>query len=228
MADHTHEHSHGAGEGLDPERVHTAEFWDEMYGEGGARWSGEANPQLVAEAADLPPGRALDVGCGEGGDALWLATRGWEVTGLDVSRVALARAAQAASRLDPGVAARATWEQGDAVGGDALPGGFDLVSSQFVHPPTDRRAAFLRRLAAAVAPGGLLLVVNHSPRDLETTLRRPPLPDLYSTAAGDAAVLDGADWQVLVAEARPRGVTDEEGRPVTAHDEVLLARRRRG
>lgn len=70
------------------------QFWDQMYGEQDRLWSGDPNGALVAEAGDLTPGHALDVGCGEGGDAHWLATQGWTVTGVDLSRVALERARQ--------------------------------------------------------------------------------------------------------------------------------------
>ena len=85
------------------------DFWDERYRSSTALWSGQPNPQLVAEAAGLAPGRALAAGCGEGADAIWLAERGWAVTAVDISTVALARAATRAAEVSAGVAQHITW-----------------------------------------------------------------------------------------------------------------------
>ena len=92
---HGHDHPHGDTAEFDPDdRNHfTQEFWDERYRSAGRLWSGQPNPQLVAQIAGLPPGDALDAGSGEGADAIWLASRGWAVTAVDVSAVALDRAA---------------------------------------------------------------------------------------------------------------------------------------
>ena len=94
----------------DHEHMFTQEYWDERYGSAGAIWSGNPNPHLVAHVADLAPGSALDVGSGEGADAIWLATRGWQVMGIDLSTVALERAAQLASRAGQDIAERITWD----------------------------------------------------------------------------------------------------------------------
>lgn len=201
-------------------------FWDARYREADVLWSGHANPVLVAEVSDLPPGTALDIGSGEGADAIWLAARGWRVTGLDVSDVAVERAAAHAATA--GVGDRITWLQADLtidtpVGG-GIDGGFDLVTAQFMHLPSEQRRALHRRLAAAVAPGGTLLVVGHHPSDLET-IPRPPVPDLFFTAPDVAAELDPSQWTVLLDEARPRSAVHPEGHTVTIHDTVLLARR---
>ena len=143
----------------------TAAFWDERYGTAERLWSGAPNTQLVAEAADLEPGTALDAGCGEGGDAHWLAARGWRVTALDVSAVALRRGA---AHAPPDVADRIRWQQADfrtwEPGGEA----FDLVSAQFLHFPSALRTRVYAHLAAAVAPGGTLLIVAHEPSELHT------------------------------------------------------------
>ncbi len=203
-----------------------ATFWDERYRAAPALWSGNPNPTLVAEASALPPGRALDVGAGEGGDAIWLAERGWEVVAHDVSAVAVERGAAHAAERGPEVASRITWVHGDAAE-TALPSGpFDLVTCHFVHLAADERAALFRDLAAAVAPGGRLLIVAHHPSDLGTTIRRPRRPDLFSTASEIAATLDD-DVAVVVAEARPRRVRDGDGNEVTIRDTVLVAERRR-
>ncbi|MBN9102028.1 MAG: class I SAM-dependent methyltransferase [Pseudonocardia sp.] len=197
-------------------------FWDARYAEADAVWSGNPNPVLVAEAADLPPGSALDIGSGEGADAIWLAGRGWTVTGLDVSDVALQRAAAHAGAA--GV--RITWRQADLTLDAPVGTGFDLVTAQFMHLPSEQRRALHRRLAAAVAPGGTLLVVGHHPSDLGT-IPRPPLPDLFFTASDVAAELDPDQWEVLCEEARPRPVVHpDSGLTVTIHDTVLRARRR--
>ncbi|WP_433557009.1 class I SAM-dependent methyltransferase [Pseudonocardia xinjiangensis] len=202
----------------------TAPFWDERYGSVTRIWSGEPNPQLVAEAAGLAPGTALDAGCGEGGDAYWLARQGWRVTAVDVSAVALERAA---AHADPDIADRITWQQADLLAGWAPePLAYDLVNVQFVHFPSALRGPVYARLAASVAPGGVLLIVAHHPSDLATTMPRPQEPDLFFTAEELAASLDPGQWDVLVAEARPRLSTDPEGREVTIHDAVLAARRR--
>ncbi|GAA3392999.1 NAD(P)/FAD-dependent oxidoreductase [Cryptosporangium minutisporangium] len=137
-----------------------AETWDARYSESDRIWSGEPNGALVKEVADLTPGRALDLGCGEGGDAVWLARQGWTVTAVDISGVALERAAQHAA--DAGVAGRIDFQRHD-LGASFPDGEYDLVSAQFLHSWGDMpREAILRRATAAVAPGGVLLIEGHS------------------------------------------------------------------
>src|SRR6201999_233202 len=133
-------------------------FWEELYGSQTSLWTGRPNPQLVTEAADLRPGRALDAGCGEGGDALWLAASGWQVTAVDFSATALARGAKEAAAQ--GLDERISWQQADLTSWSPEDQ-FDLVSAQFMHLPTPERTALFARLAAAVAPGGTLLIVGH-------------------------------------------------------------------
>lgn len=198
-----------------------AGFWDARYRERDAVWSGEPNPQLVAEVAGLPPGSALDVGSGEGADAIWLASRGWTVTAVDFSAEALARAAARDAPAD-----RITWEQQDVTAWQPPAAAFDLVSAQFMHLPPEQRLPLHRRLASAVAPGGLLLIVGHDPSDLGSTVRRPSRPHVLFTAEEAAAAVSGPDWETLACEARPRLQSDAEGQPVQVHDAVLVARRR--
>ena len=202
----------------------TAPFWDERYSSATRIWSGRPNPQLVGEVDGLPPGTALDAGCGEGADATWLAHQGWRVTAVDVSAVALARAA---AHTDPELADRITWQQVDLLSDWAPdPLAHDLVNAQFMHFPRAVREKVFAGLAASVAPGGTLRVVGHHPSDLETSVPRPQEPELFFTAEELAAQLDPGRWDVLVAEARPRLADDPDGKEVTIHDAVLRARRR--
>jgi SAM-dependent methyltransferase len=191
--------------------------WEERYRTAPALWSGRANPQLVAEAAALPPGRALDAGSGEGGDALWLAGRGWQVTAVDFSTVALARAAAQAERLDVGV----DWVHADLTRWAPPAAAFDLVSAQYFHLPPHDRAPAIARLAAAVAPGGSLLVVGHRPSELHTGM-----PEMFFTAQQIAVTLDPVAWDVVVCEDRPRTASGPAGHELPVADTVLRARRR--
>ncbi|WP_435794737.1 FAD-dependent oxidoreductase [Micromonospora zamorensis] len=198
--------------------------WEERYQSRPSVWSGRPNPQLVAEVADLRPGRALDVGSGEGADAVWLAERGWQVTAVDISTTALDRAAAHADTA--GVGARIDFTHADLRDKPPAEEAYDLVSAQFMHLPPVQRQELFARLAAAVAPGGVLLIVGHHPSDLWTTARRMHMPDMMFTAEDVAATLDPSDWEVLTAEARPRAATDENGQQITIHDAVLVARHR--
>ena len=203
------------------------EFWDERYRAHPALWSGNPNPHLVGEAAGLAPGAALDVGCGEGADAIWLAERGWQVTAVDLSTVALGRAAGHAARAGAEIAARIDWQHGDITAATWDPGTarYDLVCAQYLHLPAGPREALFRRLAGAVRSGGTLLIVGHHPLDLQTTMPRPPQPELFFTGDDVAALLDPAAWKVITNAAAPHPATDPEGRTVTIHDAVLRARR---
>jgi thioredoxin reductase/SAM-dependent methyltransferase len=214
----SHEHS--------PVTLFTEEFWDERYRSAGRIWSGGANPHLVTTAIDLAPATALDVGSGEGADAIWLASRGWRVTGIDVSGVALGRAAERAAEAGAEVADRISWQRADVLSWDPAPQRFDLVSAQFMHLPRPALQALHRRLAAAVRPGGTLLIVGHHPSDLETSMGRPHLPELMFTADQIAASLDPGHWQVIDVAAPERQAVDPDGRSITIRDAVLRAVRR--
>src|SRR5262245_37512424 len=152
---HEHDHAHD-GERFGAEGQ--AAEWDARYTEReGAMWSGRPNGRLVAEVTDLPPGTALDVGCGEGADAIWLASRGWKVTAIDVSDVAVGRARSAAEQA--GVAV--DWIAGDALRTPLPPRSFDLVTTQYPALPKAAGEAAVRALLDTVRPGGLLLAVYH-------------------------------------------------------------------
>ncbi|SEM04967.1 bifunctional NAD(P)/FAD-dependent oxidoreductase/class I SAM-dependent methyltransferase [Streptacidiphilus jiangxiensis] len=202
------------------------EAWEERYRSRPTLWSGNPNPQLVAEAADLTPGRALDVGSGEGADAIWLASRGWQVTGTDISTVALARATDHARAAGADIAERITFSHADLRETPPAPGSFDLVTAQFMHLPTAQRRALFAALAAAVAPDGTLLLVGHHPRDKRDGGGPGVHLDMLYTPEQVAADLDPALWDVRT-DTRARRVVDPEGRELTLHDAVTVARRRR-
>ena len=168
--------------------------WEAITAPHPALWSGRPNPPLVAAAADLEPGAALDVACGEGADAIWLAAQGWQVTGVDLAPTALDRAAGHAAEVGADVAARVTWQQADVTGWSPDEKAYDLVTSHFLHLAGEPRRELFARLAAAVAPGGTLLLVGHHPKDLETGARRPHEPDMFFTAEDVASTLDPGDW----------------------------------
>jgi len=201
-------------------RVHSIDAdWDERYTSTDQVWSGQPNGALVGEVGLLAPGRALDVGCGEGADAIWLAGRGWEVTALDVSKVALQRASVAAEQA----AVRVQWVHAGLLDAPLSPGGFDLVSA---HYPALRRTPghdAERSLLAAVAPGGLLLVVHHADIDVEEAKAHGFDPADY-VSPSDVAALLGDGWQVALDQRRPRHVSTGAGAHHT-HDVVLRARR---
>jgi len=199
-------------------------YWEQRYRESTAVWSGRPNRQLVAEAAGLRPGTALDAGSGEGGDALWLAGHGWRVTAVDFATAALERGARAAAAA--GLADRIDWVRAD-LRSWRPPDRYDLVSGQFLHLPEPERTRVFATLAAAVAPGGTLLLVGHDVHDIESGAHRPHAPQLYFAAAEIAATLGPADWEVVTAETRRRPALDHEAEHgVTVGDTVLVARRR--
>ncbi|MBC3839985.1 class I SAM-dependent methyltransferase [Streptacidiphilus sp. 4-A2] len=226
---HQHEATaHGAhsahGDGTDTP-VFDQAFWDDRYRSAHSVWSGRPNAHLISEVTGLTPGSALDIGCGEGADALWLAQQGWTVTAVDLSVVALERAAARAAEADPQAAARITWKHADITEWTPEAGAYDLVSSHYIHVVQERRGELHQRMATAAAPGGILLIVGHHPWDQDTTMPRPRAAGIFYTAEEVAAQLPAQEWTVLTEDARAQETVDHEGRPVTLHDAVLKARR---
>ena len=201
--------------------------WDHRYS-GEQMWSGNPNGTLVAEASGLPPGRALDVGAGEGGDAIWLAEQGWAVTASDISQRALNRVAGEAARRD----LRITCRHADANASDPFGGAtFDLVSAQYASIPRTPDGRGVANLLDAVAPGGTLIVVSHDLAPMRTPVdtrqqSRPFDPDAYVRVEDvHTAVEHSPDWEVVVHERRPRPA----GAVSTHHvDDVVLRARRVG
>ena len=215
MTGHGHQHTEGeAAEMFEPSS------WEERYAGEEQVWSGEPNPQLVAEVSALTPGTALDVGCGEGGDVIWLARQGWRVTGADFSANGLARAARHAE--EAGVADRTNWWQVDARTFEAGGRSFDLVTTHFLHPPDGGMVGVVGRLAEAVAPGGHLLVVGHEPSEVFTHLNESHRNAMFLAADLLPGLPEG--FEALVVEQRPRRVV-RDGVTVDIGDSTLLARR---
>ena len=196
--------------------------WDARYSDrDGAMWSGRPNGRLVAEVAGLTPGRALDVGCGEGADAIWLAGRGWTVTAIDISDVAVSRARQAAERAGAAV----TWVAGDALQIPFPARSFDLVSMQYPALPKATGEGTVSTLLATVRPGGLLLAVYH---DLDEDHREHMKAQGFDPAdyvtADDLGRLFGDDFTIELHAVEPR-IDPPSGTPHIG-DVILRARHR--
>lgn len=199
------------------------EFWEEFYRDRDQVWTGNPNPLLVREAVELEPGTALDLGCGEGADAVWLAGRGWRVTAVDVSPTALRRAAAHAD--EAGVGERITFAEHDLA--QSFPDGeFDLVSAQFFHSPVaqeQERTKVLRRAAEAVGVGGVLLIAGHAGWPSFVQDRHDVhFPTMDEVLDGLAL---GPDWNVETKDAVEREVTWPEGQVGLRTDTVLRIRR---
>lgn len=199
------------------EAMREPDVWQERYGSASAVWSGRVNPQVPAKAEGLPTGTALDVGCGEGGDVIWLAQHGWEVTGMDFAAAGVERARQHAEEAGVAdhtsfrVADVRTWEPGDER--------WDLVTAHYVHLPPEPMLDVVRRLASAVAPGGTLLVVGHHPGDVPAGVKARD--DLFVPEALLPALDDGWDARTEVVERTHTGMGAH-----TVRDSILVATRR--
>lgn len=200
------------------------EHWNAFYTEHEQIWSGKPNAAFVDEVSGLTPGRALDLGCGEGADAIWLAERGWTVTAVDISTVALGRAAGHAKAA--GVDDRIDWQQHEL--GKSFPEGeFDLVSAQFLHSKTElAREEILRSAAAAVARGGVLLIEGH----LGFPPGEPnPHPEMHFPEPDEvieSLALPDGEWETLVSRAHDRAQVLRDGVPINRRDSTVKLRRR--
>lgn len=201
-----------------------AAFWDELYRAKPQVWSGNVNPVLAAEVADLAPGTVLDLGCGEGGDAVWFAERGWSVTAADIAEVALERGRARAAEL--GLGDRIDFQRHDFA--ESFPvGEFDLVSAQFLQSPLDLAwQPILRRAAAAVAPGGTIVVVSHA--EFPPWAERADQDHRFATPEEqlEAMAIDPAAWDVVRCEVAERWADDHHGHSGTLRDAVVVASRR--
>lgn len=217
---------------MDNPHTNPETFWDHRYGESEAIWSGNVNTALAHVISELEPtpGTALDLGCGEGADAIWLAQQGWNVTGLDISTVAVQRARDAAkaqgigdNQLQFEAADLTTWDSEKQ---------FDLVTASFLQSPVEfDRSRVLRAAQDLVTVGGRLLVISHATfperakaehedADHETP-HEPTTPD----SELELLQLDQYRWIVEIAELRTREITGPDGEPSTLDDTVILAQR---
>jgi SAM-dependent methyltransferase len=198
-----------------------ASFWEEHYRAG--HGTGRPNPVLAETAGTLRPGAALDLGCGAGGDTLWLARQGWQVTAVDIAGTAVHRVRDRARQL--GVGDLVTAEEHDLA--DSFPDGqFDLVSAQYLHTPFELdRALVLRTAAYALRPGGHLLIVDHGSTapwswNKDSGVRHPAPGEIAAELA-----LDPARWSVVRADRPQRRATGPGGQTATVTDNVLLIHR---
>lgn len=203
------------------------EFWEELYSAKPAVWSGRVNANLASVAGALTPGRALDLGCGEGGDAIWLAKQGWQVTGIDISTIAIQRARAAAtlagieeSDLDFVAGDLEAWRPSEPL---------DLVTASFFQSPVHLpRTHIIREAALMLAPGGHLLTVAHAgpPSWVEDSEHPAHLFVQPEREIADLALPADA-WETVLAESRTREITSLDGAPGTLEDSVVLLRRLR-
>lgn len=192
------------------------ERWNERYSQPGLLWSARPNRFLVAEVSDLEPGRALDLACGEGQNAVWLAERGWKVVGVDFSDVAIAKGRERAERDD----AEVELVVADLLDYEPEPDAFDLVLLLYFHLPPDELRGVLAGAATALAPGGTLLVIGHDRSNIEHGVGGPTDPEIQYTPDEIAAELPGLE--IEKAERVYRDVADAD-RP--AIDALVRMRR---
>lgn len=227
MTDVTSTHQPATDQDQDQDQSLPVDFWEDFYRRDDQIWSGRVNVALADVVGPLPAGRALDLGSGEGADVLWLASQGWDATGVDISPTAAERATAAAAAA--GVTG-ARYLAADLTYLAHLPdqGPYDLVCASFLHSPVElARTSILQTAATMVVPGGHLLLITHAVA--------PPWADpseaghhrfLTPAEEIDALALDPQAWEVVLAETRPRSITRPDGEPAEIEDGVILMRRR--
>jgi SAM-dependent methyltransferase len=198
-------------------------FWEERWSEVLREHGDEVahrppNAHLIAGAAKLRAGFALDAGCGHGSETLWLAARGWHVTAVDFSRAALTRARSTAESMGVDVAERIDWVEGDLSTWTPQPERYDLAFSLYVHVAGSVEA-MVQRLATGVAPGGTLFLVGHRPIDPATGAETAAAGQVQVSVDTAVAALDPGRWNLIIAEDRPRATVG------TGVDAVICARR---
>jgi len=200
--------------------------WDERYAATELVWSAGPNQFVEQALADLPPGRALDLACGEGRNARWLAGLGWQVTALDFSRVAIEKGRRLADQLPDQPEKHIDWQVGDALN-TPPPADLDLVVIAYLHIPAEERTTVMRRAFAALAPGGHLFVIGHDTTNLTEGAGGPPDPTVLYTAADVLDDLADEPMEVVRAERVARVVqgVDGHGSEGTAWDVLVHVRR---
>ncbi len=194
--------------------------WDERYGTPDLIWTEEPNQFLVREVGDLPPGRAVDLACGEGRNAIWLAERGWTTTGVDFSHVGLEKARQFATRRGASV----EWVEADLTEWKPEPGAYDLVLLAYVQLPPAMRSQLHRKAFTAVAPGGRLLVIAHDSTNLREGFGGPQSSEVLFAPDDVLADIAGEDFVTERAVRAKRIVATDLGER-TAIDALVRVRR---
>jgi SAM-dependent methyltransferase len=198
----------------------TREDWNQRYEGTELVWTIRPNRFLVAEVEGMKPGRALDLACGEGRHAIWLAGLFWDVRAVDFSDVAIAKGRELAERH----AVQVEWEVADLTGYVPEPESADLVIVFYLQLPAEERTPILRRAASAVAPGGTFLLVAHHSRNLEHGHGGPKIPDVLYSPEDVVADLESSGLEIERAEAVERPVETPEGERV-AIDALVRAQR---
>ena len=202
-----------------------ARAWDERYAAGELVWSSTPNQFVAAEAADLRPGRALDLAAGEGRNALWLASRGWQVTAVDFSDVGLDKGRRVQAGLPDGGDLRIDWVCADVLTYEPGPADYDLAVLAYLQLPAEERRTAMRVGFTALAVGGTFLVVAHDSTNLTEGTGGPQDPTVLYTAEDVLADLDGERFEVVRAERVERVVPagdEHRGEPDrTAYDALV-------
>lgn len=199
---------------------HESARWDRRYASGELLWSTHASNFLEQAVLGLESGRALDLACGQGRNAVWLAERGWQVTGVDFSSVGIEQARQLAAAQEIEV----EWIEADLLDFTPEPQGFDLVLMFYLQVPQEERRRIIRAAASAVRPRGSLLLVGHDADNLEHGHGGPQNPDVLYSAQDIAADLEGSGLTIQRAERVERRVRTPEGER-TALDALVQAQR---
>jgi len=198
--------------------------WDRRYADADLVWSAEPNRWIEAEAAGLPPGRALDLAAGEARNSIWLARRGWLVTAVDFSGVALAKGRRLAASADDAAATRITWVEADLTSYRPAPGGADLVIIAYLQTPAADRGPIVARAVEAIAPGGTLLVVAHDSTNLTDGVGGPQEATVLYTPEDVVADIVAADHSPLLRiEKAERVLREVPGAPRPAIDLLVRA-----
>ena len=199
--------------------------WDKKYKDSELLWSADANIWVKDLTQDQPAGTALDIAAGEGRNALWLAARGWEVTAVDFSVVALQRARALADEHLGRDADRLTTLEADVETWVPKARSYDLVLVAYLHLPEQLRRSVMRAAAEAVASGGTLLVVGHDLENLGSGHGGPQNPEVLYRPSDIVADIEPAGLIVDRSETAARSVTDGQGQPAEALDALVVARR---
>ncbi len=202
-----------------------SDAWNQRYADSELVWSTAPNMWVEQLTQDLPPGKAIDIAAGEGRNALWLVSRGWQATAVDFSAVALQRAASLAAQRLGDDAGKLLTLQADVETWVPPARCYDLVLVVYLHLPAQQRGAVMRAAAEAVAPGGTLLIVGHDLANLSSGHGGPQDPAVLYSPADIVADIEPAQLTVVRAETAVRPLTDAQGQPVEALDALVLAQR---